>query len=270
MTGNVHSWLMIWVLLALAASFAHAGLEDLLEPVSMPATAAAQAPAQTQERAGVEQAEQPEKVTLEKLEARLADVLQARGQYPGTLEVALLRPWAALESPSTKWYLEITERSGNGLASTMVLRFRLSTTEKVLGEWDYPVRCRLWQQVLGAKAQVERGVALTPELFGVRRVDALAQGRELVPAGAQLSDLETVQTLGQGDLLEWRAVRSIPLVRKGEVLDVVAEEGLLRITMKAMALEDGARGDFIKVRNFQSRKDVQVEVLNEKRARVHF
>ena len=57
-------------------------------------------------------------------------------------------------------------------------------------------------------------------------------------------------------LLTWHDIARRPLVRKGEMVESTATEGKLYVTMKALALENGARGDLITVRNLESRKDI--------------
>jgi flagella basal body P-ring formation protein FlgA len=40
--------------------------------------------------------------------------------------------------------------------------------------------------------------------------------------------------------------------------------------MKALALENGAAGDLIRLRNVESRKDFNAQVLNENKVQVRF
>ena len=50
----------------------------------------------------------------------------------------------------------------------------------------------------------------------------------------------------------------------------MAQQGLLAIRMKALALENGAAGDLIKLRNLESRKEFNGQILNENQVQVHF
>ena len=61
-------------------------------------------------------------------------------------------------------------------------------------------------------------------------------------------------------LLNWRDVARRPLVRKGEMVEVAATEGTLLITLKGLAMENGAQGDTVTVRNLESKRDIHAQV----------
>jgi flagella basal body P-ring formation protein FlgA len=73
-----------------------------------------------------------------------------------------------------------------------------------------------------------------------------------------------------GRVLTWRDITRRPLVRKGDVVEVSAGDGQLLITMKALAMENGAQGDTVTVRNPVSRKDFAAMVVDENRVQVRF
>jgi flagella basal body P-ring formation protein FlgA len=61
-----------------------------------------------------------------------------------------------------------------------------------------------------------------------------------------------------------------PLVKKGDFVEVSAVDGLLVVTMKALALESGAQGETVTVRNPESQKNFSAMVVDENRVRVRF
>jgi flagella basal body P-ring formation protein FlgA len=60
------------------------------------------------------------------------------------------------------------------------------------------------------------------------------------------------------------------LVQRGQRIDVVATSGTLTITLKAQAMQNGALGETILVRNLDSRRDFSAVVTAENQARVTF
>ena len=82
--------------------------------------------------------------------------------------------------------------------------------------------------------------------------------------------LELTMNLNAGRPLTKREAVSRPVVRKGQVVQVVAQQGTLTVSMKAIALENGATGDLIRLRNLDSRKDFNAQVINETKVQVHF
>jgi flagella basal body P-ring formation protein FlgA len=54
------------------------------------------------------------------------------------------------------------------------------------------------------------------------------------------------------------------------MVEVSAAEGGLTISMKAMALQSGAQGEAVTLRNLESRKDFTAFVIDENRVQVRF
>jgi flagella basal body P-ring formation protein FlgA len=60
------------------------------------------------------------------------------------------------------------------------------------------------------------------------------------------------------------------MVRKGAVVEVVAGDGSMSITMKGLAMGTGGVGDAITIRNMDTRKDFPARVVNRNSVRVTF
>lgn len=54
----------------------------------------------------------------------------------------------------------------------------------------------------------------------------------------------------------------VPLVKYGQMVTIVAEDGSLRVSAAGMAKGSAAEGDLVMVQNLSSRKDVQARVLD--------
>ena len=82
-----------------------------------------------------------------------------------------------------------------------------------------------------------------------------------MPADAAYLDFgETVQP---GMVVTVNALRRRPLILRGKVVDATVQGGLMEISVKAEALEDGVSGQFIRVRNLNSRKEFRGKVQDE-------
>jgi flagella basal body P-ring formation protein FlgA len=101
-------------------------------------------------------------------------------------------------------------------------------------------------------------------------VDVLQLRQRPVLAGELDGRQQLRQYLNPGTPLSWRHVASVPLVRRGEIIDVVAMEGALMISMKGKAIDDGSDGDLIRVSNLSTNKKFQAQVIDDKKARVLF
>ena len=63
--------------------------------------------------------------------------------------------------------------------------------------------------------------------------------------------------------LTTRSFRVRPLIFRGQTLEALVTDGALQITTKVEALEDGLPGQFVRVRNPQSRREFRGKVQNE-------
>jgi flagella basal body P-ring formation protein FlgA len=100
-------------------------------------------------------------------------------------------------------------------------------------------------------------------------VDVLRE-RDVIPAVAADSTFAFVRGVQPGHLLTWRDIMRRPLVKKGDVVEVSASDGLLVVQMKALAMQNGGKGEAVTVRNMDSRKDFTAFVIDENRVQVRF
>ncbi|MFT3828695.1 MAG: flagellar basal body P-ring formation chaperone FlgA [Opitutaceae bacterium] len=199
---------------------------------------------------------------------QLATDLAAHFGTTGELQLDLLRPWAPPVATTGDWSLTVVAPPPT-LAAQLIVRVRLVQAGRALGEWNLPLRAQLWGDAFVARQPVARGEALAPALFDLRRVDFIRE-KDTVPAATDLSQLSVARAVAAGTTLSWRDVARRQLVQRGDRIDVVASSGALVITMKALAMQGGALGETIVVRNPESRRDFSATVTAENQARVTF
>jgi len=70
-------------------------------------------------------------------------------------------------------------------------------------------------------------------------------------------------------LKEWMLERA-PIVKRGDMVTILAESGGLRVTVPGKILEKGYQGQFVKVENTMSRKKIYAKVINDAIVKVDF
>lgn len=186
----------------------------------------------------------------------------------GELQLELLRPWNPPAGPASAWRFEVLEYPP-GASSAMLIRGRVLADGKPAGDFTLVLRAAVWRDAWVTRQPVGAGTMLEPSSLEVRRVDVL-RDREAVPVEQGDSGYVFARQVGAGRVITWRDLVRRPLVRKGELVEVEAGEGMLLITMKAVAMENGARGDTITLRNLESRKNFSALVVHENRVQVRF
>lgn len=201
---------------------------------------------------------------LPQLTAQLAGHFAVSGE----LQLDLLRNWSAPATPKAPWEMVVVAPP-RALASQMIVHVRLTAGGRSLGEWNLPVRAQLWDDGLVARAPIARDQALDTSLFELRRTD-FVRDKDAVPFRTELASLTVARGVGAGALLTWRDVTRRALVQRGNRIEVLATDGALSVTMKALAMQSGALGDTIVVRNQESRRDFSAVVVAENQVRVSF
>jgi flagella basal body P-ring formation protein FlgA len=206
--------------------------------------------------------------TQEDFVRALAAGLSAHFNLEGELQLELLRPWSPPARLAREWRVVILEYPAVA-ASSMLARCRLLADGQPAGEHTLVLRAALWRDTWVARQPVTLGHAFDAALLDTRRTDLLRE-RDALPAAVGGRDFVFSRSVNAGRALTWRDITSRPLVKKGEVVEVTAVEGMLNVTMKALALQNGAQGDAITVRNLESRKDFTAFVIDENRVQVRF
>lgn len=187
----------------------------------------------------------------------------------GRLELQLLRPWTPVKVPEGPLELVVRELPATGLSPQFILRFELKSGDRSLGVWQTAVQARLWREVWVARTTIRRGTLL-------REAELVRETRDVLTLREPLADLdrpspvelEAADVIPAGAPVLARAVRPRPVIRRGQLADAVLQDGALRISLKVEALEDGAPGQIVRIRNPVSRRDLYGRVIDAQTVQV--
>lgn len=207
-------------------------------------------------------------LTAEALASELEKQAARHFASEGDLKIAVARAWPPLRLPEADWVLTITEWPLGSLSSTFVVRVKIVSGSETVIEGQLPLRAQLWQDLWFAPSQLERGQALSRTSLTSQKTDVLRERLPLVPSSVDPATLELSQSVSAGRALTRRDVVLRPLIRKGQLVEVFAKEGTFGVRMKALALENGAAGDLITLRNVESRKEFNGHVTNDSKVQV--
>jgi flagellar basal body P-ring formation protein FlgA len=200
--------------------------------------------------------------------AGLSRGLVSHFNLEGDLQVELLRSWAPPSLVARDWQVVITEHPAVA-ASAMLLRCRILADGENVAEGTITLRASLWRDVWVARQPLVIGAVFDPTVLEVRRVD-LFRERDALPAAVGDQTFVFARAINPGRVVTWRDIARRPLVKKGDMVEVSAAEGNLSISMKALALQSGAQGEAVTLRNLESRKDFTAFVVDENHVQVRF
>lgn len=121
-----------------------------------------------------------------------------------------------------------------------------------------------------AARTLERGEVLSAsDLAVVKRDLAQVQGRYFKEID-EAAGLRVKSTLRANSPLRKDNLEKVPIVKSGQVVTIVAENDVVRITATGRAKVAGAQGDLITVQNLSSQKEIAARVVDAATVRVDF
>jgi flagellar basal body P-ring formation protein FlgA len=212
----------------------------------------------------------PHLVTENELLGRLEQELTKHFNADGELRITFGRQWQPIRVPSDDWQVTLPELPIGGLSKSFLVRVRISAGERAWFDQQLVVQAQLWKPVLVATRRLERGQPLDRSAAEVQTLDVLRERVAPIAATTKLEDQEVLQTVVEGRPLTGKDVALAPMVRKGAVVEVVAGDGSMSISMKGLAMGTGGVGDAITIRNMDTRKDFQARVVKRNSVHVSF
>jgi flagella basal body P-ring formation protein FlgA len=206
--------------------------------------------------------------TREQFVAELSRELAAHFNLEGELQLELLRPWSPPARVASTWSVAILDYP-SAPAASMLVRCRVLADAEPVAETSLVLRANLWRDGWVTRAPLTVGATFDAAQLETRRIDQF-RDRDVVPVTTGDQRYLFARAVPAGRLLTWHDIARRPLVKKGSVVEVSATEGRLLVTMKALALENGAQGETVNVRNPESQKNFAAIVVDENRVQVRF
>lgn len=210
--------------------------------------------------------EAPQRLTDSALLTSVARELSAHYSLQGDLQLELLRAFVAPAATAQRWDVRVLEFP-SAPASNLLLRCQLIGDDLPRGETVIMVRASLWRDAWSTRQGMVSGANFDPAQLATQRVDFF-RDRDAIAVDA--TDFNSIFARGvpANRILTHRDLARRPLVRKGDLVEITATDGLLSVTLQALALQNGAAGEVVSVRNVESRKTFNAIVTDEKRAQL--
>lgn len=123
-----------------------------------------------------------------------------------------------------------------------------------------PYRLRRFHRVLVAAKAIDKGEPLGEDNLALRRVEAPAATTPFLTDFDSVRQKVASRKLQAGAKLSLRSISDPAVIYSGDQINLVAVHGRVRVAARAIALQDGAVGERITVRNLSSSKVVQATV----------
>jgi len=181
----------------------------------------------------------------------------------GELELRLTRPWQSISVPDEALELKVLDLPSTGVGQNFVTRFELRAGAEPIGPLQVALQAKIYREVWVARSGLRAGQLLADLDLARERRDVLSLREPPLIATSSLEGLELADTVAAGTCILARSVRLRPIIHWGQILEAQVRDGNMVISLKVEALENGAVGQSVRVRNIHSRKELRGKVQDE-------
>jgi flagella basal body P-ring formation protein FlgA len=201
-------------------------------------------------------------------EAEVVDMLRAALQRDyvgsrGALEIHFSRPWQPVATPDEPLSLQLTDIPVAGVLPNMVAGFELWCGKERVGSWQAPLQARVWRDIPVAHSSILRGQLLRDADIALERRDVLTQREACIQFPVTDATLEAVSSIQAGAPVWNHMTRLRPVIRRGQLVEALFQDGPMTISLKVETLEDGSLGQTVRVRNPKTRRELYGKIQTE-------
>ena len=154
-----------------------------------------------------------------------------------------------------------------GPQAFMRAQYEVLLDDQRAGVWIGFFRAQLIREVWITQTVANRHMTLDEVPLARKKVNVISL-RTGVWEGKPEDTLRLTQAIGAGMVLQPRHVQRKPVVFRNQMIQGTYQLRALSIRMEVLALEDGAPGDFIRVRNKRSSKELRGLVIDPSTVRI--
>jgi flagella basal body P-ring formation protein FlgA len=188
----------------------------------------------------------------------------------GDLELAFTRPWTSMVVVDDPVAVKVLELPLLGVTSSFVCRFELMVGNQSAGVFQQPMKATVWRDVYVAKSSLTRGTLLRDADVGTEKRDILTLREGLTSLPLNDPNIELRENVQAGTPLTQQMFRLRAIIKRGKLVEATVQDDTMTISMRAEALEDGVRGQVVRLRNPVSRREFKGKVQDEQTVVVLF
>ena len=166
--------------------------------------------------------------------------------------------------------LQVSPPDHTDWLGSIALTVHLMVDGKLAKRLIVPAEIEVWNNVVVTAKPLGKYQPIGDEDIRIERMNLARVPSNAIVRTDQALGRRTKRNLAANCILRKDQVELPPIVKRGEIVQVVAESDALKISVKGIAKENGAQGDLIKVVNVRSKKIIYAQVVDGQTVRVDF
>jgi len=126
--------------------------------------------------------------------------------------------------------------------------------------WYVPVRVHWWAMAIVMNKNISARSLLTTDMLKKIRTDIAGHNSPWVEQISELTGMRLTRRLNKGDVVLATSVKRPPLIKRGDMVQIILDLGHLHVRAEGKALRSAHRGERILVKNLRSKEVIQAIV----------
>jgi len=213
------------------------------------------------------QAGRPAQVTEAQLKRLIEDfVVQrlARSREQTCIEIDSTR--ALKELGGGQWSLQVTCRPGRRLLGKSNVEVIAYDRGRPVLRVNVPLQVSILEQVVVASRALRRGSRVGAADVKLKQVRLQGTGQGVYKRTADVVGQQITHDLPTDQVVSLRDVKGVPLVKRGDRIELTVTVGGVQVRTEAIAVSDGVHGSTIEVRRLNSRDVITATVAGSGKA----
>lgn len=190
----------------------------------------------------------------------------------GTVKIVKTRPIPNVTLPDGKVSFHIKERDFSKIGSfyTVPVLILVNNTPKRTTYVNFKIQ--ILRDVVTAKTSLKKYQTITRENIKIenRDISKIRNKKNLIYSASEVIGLRAARHIPSGKIIDNSKIQQIPLVEKKKQVKVIGKIGNIEATLYGIALEEGYRGEIIKVQNINTQKTFLAKVIEKNYVEVVF
>ncbi|HTX18023.1 MAG TPA: flagellar basal body P-ring formation chaperone FlgA [Bacteroidota bacterium] len=162
-----------------------------------------------------------------------------------------------------RYALRVDPLEGESLRGFVTVRLEIVSQGKVQRTLALSLKVRVFGEALFTARQFDRHVVLQQADVASRAVEITDLPDDFITRFDQLDGQRTSRIVEAGCLLRKSILEQVPLVYRDEPVTLIVRAGTVRLSVEAIAREDGIAGKTIEVQKKDSHERIRAVVVDE-------
>jgi flagellar basal body P-ring formation protein FlgA len=163
---------------------------------------------------------------------------------------------------------EVTVPGRHMLLGSTPFTLSIQVAGKVAKQLHGTATIAVAQEVVSLVRPVAQGEIITADAVSRTQVQVTQPLRQVVTQPADVIGKHARRSLAGNAPLSTQDVTTVPVVHRGDMVRIVLESSLIKMSTPGEALEAGKPGDTIRVKNTSSNREVRAQVIDKQTVRI--